>query len=620
MSYRKLFFNVTMAILCCTYSPAITAGFMMPNMEDFEKELAEANRAIEEYVASLSPEEQAAFNQSVNDMAQMFENMSDDEFESFLGEMFADEPMMMEQNPFDIPAQPIIQEEVVEVPLSTQDKQKVETALAIIDDIITQSNLFAVIVNSSSDIPNRINNWSAKGSIPNWQNGTDWNTFKAELETFIQKLYRSEEQDLTTKKYKYLLELIADEGLYNNLIQLQAELKALIPTINIPEFAIQKLSSESKTAIKDILSKYAEAFYLLGIPKALDTLFEKYAPEADKIRAAEEAATKKALDASKGTRSPVAATSAGTEGDMGYGDYGYDSGYYPDYGYGDYGYSPYDYGYGDYGSYGSDYGSDSRSGGSTGGGRSGGGSTGGGAGRSAQEDEESEESDKDKKDKKKKAKFVPVAEIERALGDIKSNFEQIKNAMVDEEGEKTTLANLAEHIKNEDASVDITLANYILPTVIDKNISNINQAVRIINSKAQKLNPDDLTHYQQELTKLVDANKKSINDLRSEIDKFETFTTEERAAIASQPAGEPSKRTDIESENISKAKRWAYFEGEDNLLTDEDEALKEQIVSRKSLFEIKDNIDEMFDKIEEFTKKIAKAPKKEVFATEDDEE
>ncbi len=60
---------------------------------DFESELEEANKAIEEYIGSLSPEEQAEFNKQVDEMSQMFENMNEDEFEKFLGEMFAEEPL-----------------------------------------------------------------------------------------------------------------------------------------------------------------------------------------------------------------------------------------------------------------------------------------------------------------------------------------------------------------------------------------------------------------------------------------------------------------------------------------------------------------------------------------------
>ena len=575
---------------------------MNMNMEDFEKELEEANKAIEEYISSLPPEEQAVFNQSVADMTQMFESMSDEDFERFLGEMFADDPMMMmEENPFDA-GQPTAQEPVAEtVVLSEQDKKKTETAIAVLQDIILQSNLFTVLVNSSSDLPNRINIWATKGNISNWQTGADWENFKGELDKFVQKLHKVQEQDINTKKYKYLLEFIADEGLYNNLIQLQTELKALVPKIDIPEFNVQKVTKQSKQTIQTILSKYAECFYLLGVPKALDTLFEKYAPEEEKIRAAEEAATKKATEASKVKRSPAAATEAGTEGDM-YGDYGYDS-YYPDYysgGYDNYGYSPYDNyggGYPSYDNYSSNSGFGGDSGSSSGGGNSGSGNTGTKGGNAlGKEKEETEE--KEKKEKKEKSEFIPSPAIERSLGDIKSNFEDIKTAMVNDEGQKTKLANLAEYITNNDEPVDEGLALYTLP-MLYKKIANIDSALTTINKKT-KLDQDDLKIYQKEVEKIFDDNKKDLETLVRAIDGFEVKTAEqitlERAA--------PSTIVNIADYPV---KYWAYFGGDDSLLaTDEDKALLEKIPSRKSLFDIRNKINTLLKDKQEFLKKKAK--------------
>ena len=612
MTYRNLFFNLLLALSCCFYSPAITAG-MMPNMEDFEKELAEANKAIEEYVASLPPAEQAEFNRQVEEVSQMFENMSEEEFEKFLGEMFADEPMMMEQNPFDI-APAAAAEEVPAVVLSAEDKKKAETALAVLRDITTQSNLFMVIVNSSSDLPNTISRWGKRGVISNWQDGADWDSFKKELELFIQKLYRAEEQDLTTKKYKYLLELIADEALYNNLIQLQTGLKTLLPIINIPEFSIQKLSPESKTAIKNILGKYTESFYLLGIPKALDTLFEKYAPEEEKIRTAEEAATKRAQEIARGVRSPATATEAGTEAEMmGYGDYyggyGYDYGY-PDYGYSDYGYSsPYDYGYSpDYGSFGSDY-SSGGAGKGSGGGSKGGGSAGGKAEKA--EKEEAEE-DKDKKGKKsKKDQFIPNYEIERSIANIKSNLEDFKAAMVDEDDKPTNLAEIDKTI-TKDEPIDPGLAGIILPTIVDKKISAIDEAIKKITSKAKSLDADDLAHYQSEVTRVFDANKKELESFRKALGKFESKTEEEKRQAreyAQRHPNAPQSTDKIDIDTLTPAQRWAYFDAKDDILTtQEDLKLKETIHSRVSLLEVKKNIDKIFDDLKDFTAKKANAP------------
>ena len=78
MTYRTLFFQLLMTLLCATCPINVIAGGLPPHMQmDIEKELAEANKAIEEYVSSLPAAEQAEFNRAVEEMSQMFENMSD---------------------------------------------------------------------------------------------------------------------------------------------------------------------------------------------------------------------------------------------------------------------------------------------------------------------------------------------------------------------------------------------------------------------------------------------------------------------------------------------------------------------------------------------------------------
>src|SRR5438445_1597541 len=95
MTYRALLFNTLVALFFGVHSFIAVAGQrQMPmQMQDIEKEMAEANKAIEEYIASLPPAEQAEFNRQVEEFSQMFENMDDAEFEKFLGEMFNEDQM-----------------------------------------------------------------------------------------------------------------------------------------------------------------------------------------------------------------------------------------------------------------------------------------------------------------------------------------------------------------------------------------------------------------------------------------------------------------------------------------------------------------------------------------------
>lgn len=604
MTYRRLMFNILMSVVSCCYSPTIIPAQKMMNtqqMQDFERELEEANRAIEEYISSLSPAEQAEFNKQVEEMSRMFENMSEDEFEKFLGDMFTEEPIA-EPNPF-TEVQPVVQE-TAEVPaLSTEDKKKAETALKVLDDIIKQSNLFMVLVNSSPDLPNRITRWGAKGDISNWQTGVKWDDFKVTLETLLQKLYKAQEQDLS-KKYKYLLELIADESLYNNLIQLQTALNKLVPTINLPEFGIQKLSSQSKNAIKEILKKYTESFYLLNIPQSLDTLFQKYSPEEEKLRSAEEAATKRAQEAARGVRTPATPETAG----VGPENFGYDYGYgYPQYYGGDSGYnpyesySPYDSGYG----YPSDSGYEPSTGGAAGKGGGGaggnGGSAGGGAGKGKEEPE------KEAAGAKGRPKMTPQQEIERAIADIKSGLDDITATMTNEEGNPTALAKLVDTIEKE-KEIDVILAGSTLPTIIDKKLDTITKALETINKKT--LTQADLSHYQKEVQKTFDKSKKELEDLSKAIDTFGKKEDIEKAAQEAKKKGLSSEKIAKKKkiEDLSPEKQWAYFGGESSLLGKDENKLEEKISSRANLFDIKKKIDTLLAEMKKFMAKKSEVP------------
>jgi len=608
MTYYKIFFNLLFSILCCFFSSTIIPGMPGQNMMgmntmDFESEVEEMNKIIQDYVSSLPPAEQEEFNRQVEEMTQMFENMSDDDIDKLMNELFADEAMT-ESNPFEI-SEPQV-EEIKEVVLTSEDKKKIETILKIVNDIINQSNLFNVIVNSSPELPNRITRWGNKGEILNWQETSDWDKFRIELDAFVQMLYKLLDQDITTKKYKYIFDVIEDQGLYNNLIQLQTELNKLVPKVDIPEFNVQKLSDESKETIKEILGKYAEGFYLLNITQAINKIFEKYLPEAEKIRVSEEAATKKALDAQKGTRTPAAKTEAGIESD----DMGYDSGYYggSDYGYSSYDpYSSYgggynDYGYSpDYGSYG-DYGSDSSSRRSGGDGSSGGGER-GSYGSSNGETGDSKDKSKKGKGRGDKSSFVPNVKIERAIADVKSGLGDIIKAMTPDETTTlpTNLANLAETIKKDD--IDIILAGATLP-MVSTNLSTMNDAIKKITKET--FNADDLAHYQREIQNAFTKNNKELKALRDEIDKFEFLKTEEE-----KEAAKKRESTKIDASTLPEEHQWAYF-GQETLATgDKADKLQEQIKARASLFDIKEQIDTLFKDVDQFAKKQAPVMKQE---------
>lgn len=620
MTYRTLFFQILATLLIGTLPCITIAGQrQLPmSMQNMEKEIEEANRAIEEYIASLPPAEQAEFNRQVEAMTQMFENMSDEEFEKLLGDMFNEESMPLPD--FSQMPEPLFEEAVVEAPqLNVEQLKKFETAVAVINDIIKQSNMFMVLINSSPGLSNRINKWGNSGLISDWQPGATWETLKIDLEYFIQKLYKIQDQDLTTKEYKYLSDILADEALYNNIIQLRTQLNILLPIINVPEFGIQKISSQSKETIQNVLKKYTEGFYVLTIPKALDSIFEKYEPQAKKIREAESAATRRAQEALKEPRTPAEWTEAGVESesgyDSGYGSYGGYDDYSPYYGGGyDSGYSPY-YGGGGYDDSGSSYGDFGR--------RSGGGDGSGGGARSGgsplerfSEDKKNEE--KATKEKEEAGEYIPSDEIAELIGKIKGDLERINTTLTGEDYPQ--LKDLATHVSTQEVNAD--LANYILPTVIDKNVIALTDNIKQIEKLSKKLNKTTLTTYQKEIKKTFnDKNKKDLEKLSKDLELFKPLTEAEiKAAEARRKTApitaeeEAPKKVDVDK--LSLEKKYAYFADEkakEELEADDSELVK-KVVHPKDIRKIKENIDNLFKEVNAFgnlkaiVKPVAKKP------------
>src|SRR5436190_16274330 len=136
-SFLSLFFLPCIMLFSVLPINTGMPGFDPNQMQNMQQELEEANRAIEEYISSLPPEEQEEFNKQVDELSTMFDNMSEEDFAAFLGEMFTEEPMPESSyEPFAPTRAP---ETAVEIPaLTTEQKKKVENIIIVLDDIIRQ--------------------------------------------------------------------------------------------------------------------------------------------------------------------------------------------------------------------------------------------------------------------------------------------------------------------------------------------------------------------------------------------------------------------------------------------------------------------------------------------------
>ncbi len=564
--------------------------FNFDQMQNLQQELEEANRAIEEYISSLPPEEQAEFNQAVDELSQMFDSMSEDEFASFLNEMFTEEPAPMMTESFAPTSQPVMREIPI---LTTEQKKKVDNIITLINDLIRQSNIFLVQIGSSLETEKNINNWARKGSISNWQQGTEWHNLKFDIEKFVQQLYLLEDKDLTTQEYRYIMDLIQDESTLNNLIQLQTNLNSSVPFIEVSELDIQELSSQAKDAIKNTLQYFTEALYVLQLPTAINAIFEKYAPQATKLKEAEEAAEKKAAELAKRPKTPIGATTAGVAEESGYGDYGYGSygGYDYGGGYGDYGYSP-SYGGYDYGGYGGDYGygNEGFGGGKEGKGSSGGGMGGGGGGEFA--GEAGEKKPTTSMTTPHAAAPVKKPRIKKLVESVKDSLQKAAKIVSDNE----LFENIAQHIVSKDESthpVSSDLENDIVK--LNKELKSLKEEIESLQSMVLKEIPSTKSYYRESFVTKIEEPMETLTKLYTDLKtiKFKDFKDRKQTT--------------------SPQKEWAYFAGDEKVLSkikmdeagapEKVEELKTKIPTRIPLEELFKTLSNLEDAVKTFKDK-----------------
>jgi len=585
-----LFFGITFLLEAnAGLESGISAGLptqgASPDFEALEKELEEASKVIDEYVASLPPEEQMEFKKAVEKLTEEIENMSPEEFEEFFGEVFGEELPFEEKETKEEVEKEIKEEEVITEPEIKEERGKQSQAILLIDAIITYTNSFLVTIASSPDLPGKIEFWGKEGTIKEWPSTLVWKDFKEQLENFSQQLHKIKDQDSTTKKYKYLDDLIKDESLYNNLTQLKTKISHYIPKIEIPEFGLEKLTTESKQAVQKAVNTYTESLYTLKIPQELTKLFEKFEPIAKKLKTEEEETEKKAAAQAKQTKAmPERALVAGREMETGY-SYGYPgspSAYrstYPTY---------------PSSAYTSPYGSTTRFStkvepidrkkmgkpGKTPIRSSGPGKPGG---------EKLEEIEK-KEAPVKLEKKDPDAE--RLLGKIEANLKEIDRMIETNEKFKS----LEKQLASGDA-VDQSLAIIEIPAV-RRRVNEVTSDIKALGRKVQLLGSTPKKYYKEELQSLVDKNKKPLKEIMDVINTIEEKINTD-AAFA---------------KNVSDEKKYVYLGDEQAIerlqkrAPAEAKTIKDEIPHPTSLYEFRDVIEDLLKTTKDFGGEKKKSP------------
>ena len=425
----------------------------------------------------------------------------------------------------------------------------------MIDGITKEINLFITKVQSSPDLPGNIERWGKKGKIKEWPDKLAWADFKKQLESFVQKLYKVKEQDPKTKEYKYAGDLLEDETLFNNLAQLQVKLTKNVVKIEIPEFGLQKLSKKSKEVAKIVVITLTESIYTLKIPEALDTLFEKYEPKAEKIRKEEEEAEKKAAEAAKRPRHPGKVVEAGAEEEF---DYGFGLGYDSDFGVP---YTPaYEYP-----------------------------TTTGIRDRERRTDREKKPSERakptrptDAPEKAKETKAERLArlaqvptdtESERLIGGITENLESIADAI----NAQPILKNIRAHLTDAQKPVDTMLATDIMQ--LNRKVKKAEGNIKALQLKTRNLNQKVRDKYKNELKSIVSKHQSILESLAKSIKDINYQQLKPQ---------------------IAPEKQWAYYKDK---TAQKIEQIRGKVPTPTTLPELQESIDGLLETVDTFVGK-----------------
>ena len=273
--------------------------------------LQEVEQEINKFVESLPPEEQKKFWGEVDELTKVMSTMSEDELINFMETALAQEaPAAAPQPAVTLPPTQVFEPTIapIEVHKSTIAPSKQEAAIELIDGIITRINNFLLKAQSIPEMSGKIKSWGTKGKLTAYTANSTWNTTRAAIEEFEQKLHKMKDRDSKTKEYKYLEDFIKNEALYNNLIKVRKMLDKNEPLIEVGSFGLDRMESASREATINVLNILTEANTVFAIPAAIDTIIEKYEPTAKKLKENEELSRKQALEASKRPSTPTQTT------------------------------------------------------------------------------------------------------------------------------------------------------------------------------------------------------------------------------------------------------------------------------------------------------------------------
>lgn len=281
-----------------------------PTEADFNKmmqDLEKATQEMDSFIKSLPPEEQEEFNRVVQAVEKKMQDTDPAVLEKFLTNQMSPEEMdQFLGNVFEgiEPAKEVELAPQIEEPKPAKEKKKKEKpakkvvsaqdqAIELIGGVVKSSDLVLTKVQAVPELPLKIKRWGKKGVIYDWPKDASWDSVKKDIEILRNDINKLLDKEPGKDKYKYLDAFIQNETLYKHVSKLNTTLAEYEPKIETSGVGIDKISKETKTAIKRAVSSFTENMYRIKITDELKKVFEQFEPKATKIREKEEEAKKK---------------------------------------------------------------------------------------------------------------------------------------------------------------------------------------------------------------------------------------------------------------------------------------------------------------------------------------
>ncbi len=325
---------------------------------------------LKQQIESMSPAEQEAYMQGV--VEQMFESLTPEQQKEVLDEAARIEQMSEKERQeyfkkveqeieeaFGTPGkaqpqepepeepmpepksepQPELEEKELPVKVKTSKKEKaIKEALSLINEIRDGIDNLMVKIEAKEDFIAKLTVWGKKKKIKSWDGGFEWEKLKNQISIFRGQLDKLKDRDPKTKKHKYLPHLLQNEELYNQLYNTSIDLVDYESSVRVAKDKplTKKIRKKSNKALRSLIDMFVGILFSddseKNLIKALNDLFVKFDPEAEKIRDEEKKLAEEALEKSKrkGRSSRTIVAGQGDEPDfMGFSDEyeDYDPGY-----------------------------------------------------------------------------------------------------------------------------------------------------------------------------------------------------------------------------------------------------------------------------------------------------